>query len=111
MLSELCDQYEQGTEPGHNRSADSKVAVLEPPQPTLAPSSPASLADQIKRLKDECDITAEELAEALGVVPRSIFKHLAGTTIPRRGHLAAYERLFTARLQRTVTFQKVSKRS
>ncbi|MGO8720054.1 MAG: helix-turn-helix domain-containing protein [Acidobacteriaceae bacterium] len=70
-----------------------------------------SIGKQIKRLQQECDITAEAIAEYLSVVPRSIYKHLAGQTIPRRKHIAAYERLFSERLNRSVTLQKVSKRS
>jgi DNA-binding transcriptional ArsR family regulator len=112
MLLELRGQYERGTAPGQTSAAD----VLPPPQvqaesPKLSEPSRESLAEQIKRLKDECDITAEEIAEALGVVPRSIFKHLSGKAVPRRGHLVAYERLFTDRLGRSVTLQKVKKRS
>lgn len=110
VLSEIRSQYERGIAPSQRGAA---VASLFSEVPTQSDNQPSqeSLAEQIKRLKDECDITAEEIAEALGVVPRSIFKHLAGKTVPRRGHLTAYERLFTDRLGRSVTLRKVTKRS
>ena len=65
-----------------------------------------SLSAQIKRLQIECDISAEKMAEAVGIVPRSIYKHLAGKTVPRRGHVAAYEKLFSERLNRPVTLKR-----
>jgi DNA-binding transcriptional ArsR family regulator len=109
-LSKYRLQYEQGIADSQ-RGAATSHHLLNVPNQSGSPKASEPLAEQIKRLKDECDITAEEIAEALGVVPRSIWKHLAGTTVPRRGHLVAYERLFTERLGRSVTFQKVSKKS
>ena len=80
------------------------------PRPVAASVTAASREDsigkQIKRLQEECGITAEEMAEALDVVPRSIYKHLAGKTVPRRNHIAAYEKLFSERLKRSVTLKK-----
>jgi len=109
LLLEICGQYERGIAPSQSDTVD---AICPLPQAQSETHGAAeSISEQIKRLKDECDITAEEIAEVLGVVPRSIWKHLAGTTVPRRGHLAAYERLFSDRLKRSVTFQKVSKKS
>jgi hypothetical protein len=103
-------QYEQGISPSQQGAAVFSSSS-EVPNQSESPSSAEPLAEQIKRLKDECDITVEEIAEALGVVPRSIWKHLSGTTVPRREHLTAYERLFTDRLGRSVTLQKVRKKS
>jgi len=65
-----------------------------------------TLSAQIRRLQNECGISAEEMAEALGIEPRSIYKHLAGQTVPRRNHLAAYEKLFSERLNKSVTLRK-----
>jgi hypothetical protein len=109
-LNEQRRQYEQGVSDSQ-RGAAVFSSSSEVPNQAENPKSTESLAEQIKRLKEECDITAEEIAEALGVVPRSIFKHLAGDTVPRRGHIAGYERLFTDRLGRSVTLQKVRKKS
>jgi hypothetical protein len=110
MLTKYRLQYEQGISDSQ-RGAATFSSSAQVPNQSGSPKAAEPLAEQIKQLKDECDITAEEIAGALGVVPRSIWKHLAGTTLPRRGHLAAYERLFTERLGRLVTFQKVSKKS
>lgn len=100
-LSDLVKQYREGV---------AKPTQIEAPQPS-APATRESLAAQIKRLQAECDVTAEEMAQALKIEPRSIYKHLAGQTVPRRNHLAAYEKLFSERLNRPVTFPKVSKSS
>jgi DNA-binding XRE family transcriptional regulator len=65
-----------------------------------------SLPAQIKRLQNECGISAEKMAEAVGIDPRSIYKHLAGQTVPRRNHITAYEKLFSERLNRPVSLRK-----
>ena len=72
------------------------------------------LSEQIDRLRNECDVSAEKIAEFLHVVPRSIYKHLAGQTVPRREHIEAYQRLFSERLKRPVALKvqrKVRKRA
>ena len=71
-------------------------------------ASAETLASQIDRLREECRITVEELAEELGVDPRSVFRHLSGESMPRSRHLAAYERVFSARLQTKVVIRKTS---
>ncbi len=109
VLWQIAVQYEHGVAP--SQVAANQKTSAQPEQPKLKAALKESLADQIKRLQEECGITAEEMAEALEVVPRSIYKHLAGTTVPRRVHIAAYEKLFSERLKRSVTLQKVSKRA
>ena len=74
-------------------------------QPAPVPIS-LTIAQQLKDLQRECDISAEKMAEALGVDPRSIYKHLAGQTVPRRDHVAAYENLFSERLKRSVILKR-----
>jgi hypothetical protein len=100
-LSDVAKQYRDG---------EAKPTPIEAPRPS-APATQESLGAHIKRLQGECGITTEEIAEALEVVPRSIYKHLAGQTVPRRVHLAAYEKLFSERLKRSVTLQRSAKRS
>jgi DNA-binding XRE family transcriptional regulator len=100
-LSEIARQYRDG---------EAKPTQIESSR-ALASATEEALATQIKRLQVECDLTAEEMAEALKIEPRSVYKHLAGQTVPRRKHLAAYEKLFSERLEKSVTFRKVSKRS
>jgi hypothetical protein len=75
-------------------------------QPTAPVPYPEPLAQQLRDLRDECDITAETMAEALGVDPRSIYKHLAAQTVPRRNHIDAYEKLFSERLNRSVILKR-----
>jgi hypothetical protein len=107
LLWEIAKQYEQGNvQPIAVEAALSQSGLK---QQDTTPTE--TLAAQIKRLQNECEFTAEEMAEALKVEPRSIYKHLAGQTVPRRNHRAAYEKLFSERLKRSVTLQKVSERS
>ena len=75
-----------------------------------APQHCEPLSEQIRALKNECDLTAEELASALQVDTRSIQRHLAGDALPRRKHLAVYEEFFSKRLGRTVTLKRPHKR-
>lgn len=84
---------------------------VQPMASTTAPQSEAlaaalTIAQQLKALQRECDISAEKMAEALGVDPRSIYKHLAGQTVPRRDHIAAYEKLFSEHLNRSVILKR-----
>ena len=51
----------------------------------------------------------QKMAEALGIDPRSIYRHLAGQTVPRRNHIATYEKLFSERLNRPVTLKQSGK--
>jgi DNA-binding transcriptional ArsR family regulator len=61
-----------------------------------------TVGEQIRKLSDECRLTVEELAEAIEVSPRTVYRHLAGDAQPQPRHLAAYEKHFTARLRRPV---------
>ena len=69
-----------------------------------------SMADQLKRLQAECNLTAQELADAVGVDLRSIFRHLSGQALPRRTHLATYSKLFSEKLGKTVILKTSPKR-
>jgi hypothetical protein len=100
LMFALGKQYTQGeARPQIESSKPAPVSLAAFPQEE-------SIGRQIKRLQEECGITAEDMAEALEVVPRSIYKHLAGTTMPRRIHIAAYEKLFSECLKRSVTLRK-----
>jgi DNA-binding XRE family transcriptional regulator len=61
-----------------------------------------SVSKQIDDLREECRLTVEELAEAVGLSARSVYRHLSGDANPRKRHLNAYERIFSARLKRDV---------
>ena len=111
FLWEIGRQYEQGDAPSQKRQR-APAATPVPPQPTPTPSnSPAaeSIASQLKRLQNECDLTTAEMAEAIGVDERSVRRHLAEDATPRRTHLAAYEKLFTERSGKTVVLKRPRK--
>jgi hypothetical protein len=111
MLGEIRSQYEQGIAPSQRKNVLSFTPTAGPPE-APQPSAPQqeSVAEQLKRLQADCDLTAQEMADALRVDPRSIFRHLAGETRPRRTHLAAYEKLFSERLGKPITLKKVAQR-
>jgi DNA-binding XRE family transcriptional regulator len=68
--------------------------------------SEISISSQLKKLQAECDITAEKIAEHIGVEPRSIYRHLSGKATPRRNHIAAYEKLFAEKTGRPIRLTK-----
>lgn len=80
------------------RKALKKKSAAKPPQKT--PQTPTSkpIGTQIDDLRKECRLTVEELADALDVDPRSVYRHLSGKADPRSRHLAAYEKLFSQKL-------------
>ncbi|HXJ96846.1 MAG TPA: helix-turn-helix transcriptional regulator, partial [Terriglobia bacterium] len=61
-----------------------------------------SVASQLTLLKEECHLTAEELAELTEMDVRSVQRHLAGDTGPRGRHLRKYEKVFSKLLNRHV---------
>ncbi len=84
-----------------------------PLQPRLASTPPASenpetLAAQINRLREECRLTAEELAEKIDIDIRSVQRHLAGKTVPYARYLRKYEREFSKLLSRQIVIRKMS---
>jgi hypothetical protein len=102
MLGEIGRQYEQGKV--LSIAAEPAQPEQEPKQQDATPKE--TLAAQIKRLQNECEFAAEMMAETLEVEPRSIFRHLAGQAVPRPKHIAAYEKLFSERLGRSVTLKR-----
>jgi len=78
--------------------------------PAPSPSTPKreTVATQINRLREECHLTAEELAEKIGIEPRSVQRHLAGSSVPHGRHVRAYERVFSNLLNRQVVISKMS---
>jgi ribosome-binding protein aMBF1 (putative translation factor) len=78
---------------------------------TAAPNTPPdlaivaqyeSIADQLKRLREESRLTYEKLAEELEVDTRSVERHFAGKAKPRIGHIGGYERVFSEALKRKI---------
>lgn len=103
VLREIIQQYEQGRAPGQRNDVAPSAPTVERPETSRA-SEPEreSVAEQLKRLQIECRLTGQAMADELGIDLRSIFRHLAGKALPRKMHLAAYEKLFSERLGRNV---------
>lgn len=117
LAKELGIRPEEVTPEQINRA----VASLLPYYPaiTLVPASVPSGPDAIKpetesvgtqlnRLRDECRLTTEELAELIDIETRSVQRHLAGDSVPYDRHLRAYEREFSKLLNRKVVIRKLS---
>ena len=64
-----------------------------------------TIGEQIKKLCNDCLVSVEELADAIHVSPRSVYRHLSDSDRPSKRHWAAYEKYFTAKLQRPVRLQ------
>lgn len=72
-----------------------------------------TIAKQLQDLRIESSLTVEQLAEKVGLAPRSVYRHLSGEAIPNRRHVAIYEKAMSNALHKEVrikTSPKVSKR-
>ncbi len=79
------------------------------PQPVSQPKPQLeSIADQINRLRNECHLTTEELAEQIGVDARTARRHLGNKSNPYPRHITAYERVFSKLLNRQVVIRQLS---
>jgi hypothetical protein len=65
-----------------------------------------TVAEQIQRLRKECNLTVEQLAARVGLDVRNVTRHVSGQTKPRLSSLAEYERVFSEALDRKVTIDK-----
>ena len=75
--------------------------------PQVAPKTEA-VGAQIDRLRKECQLTPDDLAEGVEIDVRSVRRHLSGDSVPYDRNLWAYERLFSKLLQRQVFIRKMS---
>lgn len=73
-------------------------------------SPETSIASQIEDLRIECRLTVEDIAEALSVSPRSVYRHLSQGAIPRARQIAAYEKLFSEKLGKSIRLETSGKR-
>lgn len=87
-----------------------KKTAHPPTRPALPqPSKTAdTVAAQIDRLRKECQLTVDKLAELIEIDVRSVRRHLKGDSVPYDRHLWAYERLFSKLLNRQVVISKLS---
>lgn len=84
-----------------------QAAIVEK-QLSPKPATGETVATQISRLREECRLTIEELAERIGIEPRSIQRHESGACLPYTRHLRVYEREFSKLLNRQVVISKLS---
>lgn len=75
------------------------------PKPT---ADSISIAEQLQSLRLEARMTIEALADAIKISSRSVKRHLSGQAIPRKSHIAEYERVFSEHLKREIRFQNVT---
>jgi hypothetical protein len=82
--------------------------ATQPTIPSLSLQKPETIGSQINRLRDECRLSVEELAEQVKLETRSVQRHIADVHIPHNRHLRAYERTFSKLLNRQVVISKTS---
>jgi hypothetical protein len=97
----LCHLLEAGLKPETEQPAMPKAKA-----PLLTPKD-ESVADQLRRLREESRITEEQLAENVGLNTRTVQRHLADDSIPYARHLTGYERVFSKLLKREVIIRKM----
>jgi hypothetical protein len=81
-----------------------------PPIPQSVTPARESVGSHLEALRSECRMTVEDLAEALEVTPRSVYRYLSGQATPRDRQIAAYEQLFSHKLGRKVHLETSVKR-
>lgn len=74
-------------------------------QSSKAKKKVSPLANQLRVLRDESNLTTDQIAERIGIDPRNVYRHLKGV-IPRPSQMKAYEELFTETLGRKITLKR-----
>jgi hypothetical protein len=101
----LCGMFESAAlEAEHSAPTNPVVLGALPP----GGAAGRSIAAQLIQLRDECRMTAEELAGELDVKVRSVYRHFSGAAIPRKRHIRGYERIFSKALKRQVVIEQTS---
>lgn len=85
-----------------------RLSSAVPAQPEVTEQKAESVEAQLNRLRDECHLTAQELAELIDNGVRSVQRHLAGECVPYDRHIRAYEREFSKLLNRKILIKKMS---
>jgi hypothetical protein len=86
---------------------DRKQASRQSPPVPFPVRAEVSVAEQIKKLLRECDITQEQLAYETGLDIRSIQRHLSNTIKPYARTRRIYERAFAKLLKREVVIREM----
>lgn len=80
-----------------------------PRESRSAHPSPVKAAEtvgaQIQRLRVQCELTEEDLAEAVEMDIRSVQRHLASETVPRALSLRRYEKTFSKLLNQQIVIR------
>lgn len=78
-------------------------SVREMTPPTQSdPAIKPSLGDELRRLLTEARIRPEDIAEEIGIEPRNVYRHLAGTTHPSLVNIGKYEKALSRHLRKPV---------
>ncbi|MGO4880158.1 MAG: helix-turn-helix domain-containing protein [Bryobacteraceae bacterium] len=78
-----------------------------PTQSTKRQESPSeTVGQQIERLRTECRLSVEELAELMDLDPSTISRHQTNTLTPSLRHLGRYDKVFSKQLKRNIVIQK-----
>jgi ribosome-binding protein aMBF1 (putative translation factor) len=86
----------------------------EPPNELPAATEPKlpSIGEQIDKLREECGLSIEELAEKMDLHSTSVSRHIHDESVPSRINRMKYQRLFSKLLKRDVViFKTQPKRS
>lgn len=67
-----------------------------------------SVGRQIDRLRKECPLTEEQLAEMMEVATRTVQRHASDACLPRSRSLVRYSRLFSKLLGRKIVIKHMS---
>lgn len=81
-------------------------AALDANESVTEPLRSETVSSQLNRLREECRFTVEALAEAIGVDPTTVSRHLSGAATPQLRTLGAYDRTFSNKLGRKMVIEK-----
>src|ERR1017187_437152 len=113
--ADFCKALELGALLQDKAGADLKERELNEPANALVdggvalittPERAETIGQQIERLRIECRLSAEELAEAVALNPTNKSRHETGTSTPSLRHLGAYDRVFSRLLERKIVIYK-----
>ncbi len=91
----------------HSAAALAETAIIShPAKVSRDATADKPLSKQLAELCEECLWTVEELAEAIELSPRSVYRHLSEDATPRKRQLAAYEKAFSTKLKRQVLLKR-----
>jgi hypothetical protein len=90
---------------GIDKNRSSPQPSSESVTPPIAPTE--TIASQIQRLRIECGLTEEQLAEEINLDIRTVQRHLASDSIPRALVLRKYEKVFSKLLNKNIVIRQM----